>query len=116
MNKRRIGTAYESIAVKYLEDKGYEILERNYRNRFGEIDVIAREEEYLVFVEVKYRSTKDCGSPFDAVDFRKQKRIVGVARHYLLMHGLSESVNLRFDVVAVSGEEIELLKNAFEAG
>ena len=60
-NKRKIGGQYEDLAAAYLREQGYEILERNYRDRLGEIDVIAREAGYLVFVEVKYRKDQRSG-------------------------------------------------------
>ena len=120
-NKRdsRIGTGKigEDLAVQYLEGLGYTIVERNYRLRIGEIDIIARDGEYLVFVEVKTRRNSRFGSPFDAVDFRKQQQISKVARMYLTQQG-GEDVAVRFDVVAVHldgrSPGIELLKNAFE--
>ena len=80
MNKREKGTEYEAVAAKYLEGCGYEIISLNYRCRVGEIDIIAKDEEYLVFVEVKYRKNERMGSPFDAVDFRKQQKIIKVSQ------------------------------------
>ena len=67
-NNRAVGTAYEQIAGRFLEKKGFQILEYNYRCRAGEIDLIARDREYLVFCEVKYRRTKSAGSALEAVD------------------------------------------------
>ena len=75
MNRRKIGQEQEELAAKYLEEKGYEILERNYRIRTGEIDLIARDARYLVFIEVKYRKNLQMGDPLEAVDVRKQQRI-----------------------------------------
>ena len=106
----------EELAVRYLEEQGYAIIERNYRLRIGEIDIIARDGEVLVFIEVKTRRSNRFGSPFEAVDFRKQQQIIRVARMYLARHGC-ENCAVRFDVVAVcfDGEApiVELLKNAF---
>lgn len=113
-NKREIGASYEKIAADYLKKHGYEILEYNYRNRNGEIDLIAREGEYLCFVEVKYRKNGANGSPFEAVNRKKQKVISKVAKYYLLTHGDSEWTPCRFDVVGITGMEIELVQNAFE--
>lgn len=113
MNKRAVGTRYEDEAAAYLERRGYRILEHSYRCRTGEIDLIARDGEYLVFVEVKYRSGTSCGSPLEAVGFRKQRNIIRVAQFYLLTHGYGTETSCRFDVVAICGEEIELVQNAF---
>jgi len=114
MNRRAVGTVYEKLAGAYLEQQGYEILECNFRCRMGEIDIIAKDGEYLVFVEVKYRSSERTGSPLEAVDVRKQRVISKVASYYCLTHGHSEGKPCRFDVVAVNGEEYTLIKNAFE--
>jgi len=114
MNKRAVGTTYEKLAGNYLEQQGYEILEYNFRCRMGEIDIIARDCEYLVFVEVKYRSSSRTGSPLEAVDARKQRIISKVASYYCLTHGYGEGQSCRFDVVAIKGEEYTLIKNAFE--
>lgn len=114
MNKRAVGTAYEKQAGAYLAGLGYEILEYNFRCRIGEIDIIARDGEYLVFLEVKYRANAASGSPFDAVDGKKQRIISRVAAYYCLTHGYDETTSCRFDVVAVLGDEISLIKNAFE--
>lgn len=94
--------------------QGYEIVAYNFRCRYGEIDIIAREGEYLVFVEVKYRKNANSGNPFEAVDRKKQRVISRVASYYCLTHGYGETTPCRFDVVAILGEKIEVLKNAFE--
>ena len=112
-NRRKVGSTYEEIAVKYLEKKGFQILERNYRCRFGEIDVIALDGETLVFLEVKYRAGNSCGSPAEAVSREKQRRICRVADWYCMVHRISECQPCRFDVVAISGRNIEVIKNAF---
>jgi putative endonuclease len=113
MNKRQIGTEQESRAAAYLQEQGYTIVERNFRCRTGEIDIIAREGEYLCFVEVKYRSGGGCGSPLEAVNYRKQKKILAVARYYMMCHHFPTDTACRMDVVAIEGEEITLLRNAF---
>ena len=79
-NKRMEGSRYEKLAARYLEQKGMDILELNYRCRTGEIDIIARDGEYLVFVEVKYRSGASFGDPSEAVTAKKQERIRKTAR------------------------------------
>ena len=73
--RRKTGTVYEQAVGYYLEQQGYEILVYNYRCRFGEIDLIGKDGEYLVFCEVKYRKNQRKGSPLDAVDKKKQQKI-----------------------------------------
>ena len=115
MNKRQVGTQYESMAVQYLTEAEYHILERNFRCRTGEIDIIAKDGAYLVFVEVKYRASAACGSALEAVDYRKQQSILRVAQYYMVSHGYGTQTNCRFDVVAIQGTEITLIQNAFGA-
>lgn len=112
-NNRRTGSRYESVAADYLVEQGYRILERNFYSRQGEIDLVARDGRYLVFVEVKYRSGTANGSPAEAVGPLKQRRIRGTARYYLYSRGLPEDTPCRFDVVAVTGGQIELIRDAF---
>ena len=113
MNKRQLGGEYEKLAAEYLRAQGYDILEQNYRCRSGEIDLIARDGEYLCFIEVKYRRGITCGSPFEAVGLHKQMQILKVARYYLMKKKLNLDTACRFDVVAIEGNEITLLRNAF---
>ena len=113
MNKRQLGTVYEQKAAAYLQQQGYEIMECNFRCRMGEIDIIAREGEYLCFVEVKYRATTTSGEAAAAVDFKKQRRISRAAQFYLLRYGYGEPP-CRFDVVAIDGDEIQWIRNAFD--
>ena len=111
-NKRRTGTRYEQAAGFFLEQIGYEVLEYNYRCRFGEIDIIAKDGICLVFCEVKYRSGREKGSPLEAVDNRKQQTIFRCASHYLAGRGL-EDVPCRFDVIGIEGTAVTHIKNAF---
>lgn len=113
MNTRQIGADKEEEAARYLEANGMKILERNFRNRSGEIDIIGRHEGYLVFVEVKYRGSTNQGSPAEAVDFRKQRQICKVADYYRMIHKLGEQTPIRYDVVAVTRDKITWIKNAF---
>ena len=113
MNNRKTGGCYEEMAAAYLSENGYEVLTRNYRDRQGEIDIIARDGRYLVFIEVKYRKDDRNGSPAEAVTAGKQKKIIRTARHYLYAHGLGDTQPCRFDVIAILGDEIQLIKDAF---
>lgn len=114
MNKREIGTLYENKAAHFLMSQGYEIIDRNFRCRFGEIDLITRAEDYLCFIEVKFRSNTYKGHPAEAINFRKMKRIVRTAQYYLLTHQFSTDTPCRFDVVVILEDEISLIKNAFD--
>lgn len=113
LNKRRLGQKQERIAADYLIKQGYQILEHNFYSRTGEIDLIAREGTFLVFIEVKYRKTNAFGFPEEAVTPAKQRTIRNTARYYMLLHHFPEATPCRFDVIAVTGEEIRLIRNAF---
>ncbi|MDO4556740.1 MAG: YraN family protein [Lachnospiraceae bacterium] len=114
MNNRELGTFYEDVAARYLKARNYQIVVRNYRCRMGEIDLIGWDGDCLVFIEVKYRTTYHQGGAFMAVNPKKQHRISMVAAFYLLDHQLSEETCCRFDVVAIDGTKISLIKNAFD--
>ena len=111
-NRRKTGTDYERAAGFYLEQEGWKILEYNYRTRNGEIDIVARDGEYLVFCEVKYRSDGKKGSPLEAVDARKQQRFRRAALYYLTEHGKSD-VPCRFDVIGIEGTKVTHIRDAF---
>jgi putative endonuclease len=118
LNKRQqFGKESESLAVKHLKKNGYKILEQNYRNKIGEIDIIAKEKGALVFVEVKARKTYVFGNPKWAITPKKQRKISMVALYYLKATKQTH-VKARFDVVSLSlakdNPQIEIIKNAFE--
>lgn len=118
LNKRQqFGKESESLAARHLKKNGYKILERNYRNELGEIDIIAKEKGVLVFVEVKAGKTPLYGNPKWAVTPKKQRKISMVALYYLKTTHQTH-VKARFDVVAVSltkkNPGIEIIKNAFD--
>ena len=112
-NKRIIGNNYEKIAGAYLKKHGYEIIEYNFYSRHGEIDIIAKHEGYLVFVEVKYRKDDGAGSPLDAITFQKQRTISRCAMYYMNKNHMQD-VSVRFDVVGIVGDEVTLVQNAFD--
>ncbi len=114
MNKRELGFRYEDNAARFLTEHGYTILEKNFRCKIGEIDLIGRADGYLCFIEVKYRSTSDHGFPSEAVDDRKRRKIVRTALSYMNYHKLSTDTPCRFDVVVILGHEYSLIKNAFD--
>ncbi len=90
----------ENLAADFLKQQGYEIVERNYRYQRSEIDLIVRKENWLVFVEVKMRSSDAFGYPEEFVDYRKAKNIVFGAEQYTFEHNFEG--NVRYDVVAIS--------------
>lgn len=112
-NNREIGAKAEKIACWFLTQQGYEILEQNFYTRVGEIDIIARDEHTLVFVEVKYRKDDKKGYPAQAVDIRKQDKIRKSAMYYLKKNQLSFEQPIRFDVVEILGKKIRVIKHAF---
>lgn len=113
MNKREIGKKYEEIACEYLLRNDYNIIERNFFIRNGEIDIIAKNDGYLCFIEVKYRKKNSMASGLEAVDKKKQGIIYNVAKYYLYKNKLSENMACRFDVISIDGNKITLVKNAF---
>ena len=113
LNTRRFGIIGEKIAQGYLKSQDYEILKNNFYTKKGEIDIVARDGEYLVFCEVKYRAGDAGGHPAEAVDLRKQKRISGCALYYMMEKGIDD-IPCRFDVISICGKEIMLIKNAFD--
>ncbi len=116
--RQRLGSKAEESAIVFLENKGYVILERNYRTRFAEIDIIAEHDDCIVFIEVKARKSIKKGHPKEAVGFSKQKKIILAAQYYLREKMLSR-VRVRFDVVSIllndAKMEVELIDNAFSA-
>lgn len=113
MNKREKGAQKEEQVCAYLLSMGVNIKERNFRCRQGEIDIIGYDGEYLVFFEVKYRSSHSMGSAAEAVGYAKQRRICRVADYYRMIHRYGENVPIRFDVVTIDGENLRWIKNAF---
>lgn len=120
MSRKRVklGRSGEDIAAAYLERQGWIIVERNYQHRSGEIDIIARDGETLVFVEVRTRQDEDYGHPLESVVVAKQHQVSVGALHYLSRNNLLER-DIRFDVVGIlagSGDpEISHVTGAFES-
>ena len=111
-NKRQVGTKYEKLAGEFLIKQGYEILCYNYRCFFGEIDIVAKEDETLIFCEVKYRSSEVGGNPLEAVDYKKQQILYKAAMNYL-NYECKEDIPCRFDVIGFLGKEVVHVKDAF---
>lgn len=98
--RHRIGRLGEDIAVNYLKNKGYNILERNFTARHGEIDIIAEDKDEIVFIEVKSRTSLLYGTPIEAVDHLKKKHLKSVINYYLYKHKL-ENNYIRIDIIEV---------------
>lgn len=113
MNKRFIGKKYETIACNYLINNNFEIIDKNFNTRNGEIDIIARDNEYLCFIEVKFRHSKTYGSAIEAIDKRKQLRIINTSKYYLLKNNISFDSAIRYDVICFDNDEMTYIKNAF---
>ena len=116
----KFGRDGESAALIFLKKKGYRVLEKNFRTKVGEIDIIAEQDGTIVFIEVKARASHEFGHPFNALTPAKQRKIIQTAQSFLAQNRLSDR-NTRFDVVALTSEagdqdswEIELLINAFQ--
>lgn len=113
MDRRCTGARWEGWAREYLQRQGMRIAESNFRCRQGEVDLIGYHEGYLVFVEVKYRSSSGKGHALEAVDCRKQRRICRTADFYRLLHGIGDDVSVRYDVLAVQEGQVQWVRNAF---
>ena len=112
-NNRITGSYYETQVAAFLEAQGMTILDKNFRCRMGEIDLIARDGRYLVFIEVKFRSSGSAGYSLEAIDRRKIGRIRKAASFYLYSHRLPEETPCRFDAAGVDGQAITYIKDVF---
>ncbi|MBI4847877.1 MAG: YraN family protein [Nitrospirae bacterium] len=113
---KTLGEKGEGLAAAFLKKKGYSIIEQNYKNSIGEIDIIAKDDDTLVFIEVKTRESIEFGLPFEAVNNRKRRKIANVALLYLKR--FDDLPQCRFDVLSIcykNGKpEFELIRDAFE--
>lgn len=112
-NNRKTGTEQEERAAEYLTARGFQIVERNFRCRQGEIDIIGYDGEYLVFVEVKYRSSGCFDGPLAAVGRAKMQKICRVADFYRHRERVPQEIPIRYDVVGILQKEITWIPNAF---
>lgn len=113
-NKREVGSRFEIVAKNFLVNMGYSIICMNFFAKFGEIDIIAKDDKYLCFIEVKYRDKDGLIKGFMAVDKKKQRHIYMTAKYYLYKNKINENDTLcRFDIVSIDGNDITLIKNAF---
>ena len=113
-NSRATGSEYETLAAAFLEQNGHTIITRNYRTRYGEIDIISKCNSTLVFTECKYRSSSKFGDPLEAVNLHKQQKICHTAMNFCVRYGYV-NYPCRFDVIAIYKDgTIKHIKNAFE--
>lgn len=112
LNKRGRGSFYEEVCVEYLIKNGFDILHRNYRCKLGEIDIIAKKDDIIRFIEVKFRGSGSYGSALEAVDFRKQRRIMRAASWFLNEYGLNDA-QCSFDVMTVENNEARYYFNCY---
>jgi len=113
---RAEGMQGEALVARYLRERGYQLAAHGYRSRYGEIDIIAENAEYLVFAEVKTRTSAQHAAPAEAVDYYKQQRLIAAAGQYLQQSPYADA-NIRFDVVEVlpagSGWQVHCIRDAF---
>ena len=119
LQRQELGKTGEDLAVRELTTRGYAILERRYRTRHGEIDIVAEHEATIVFVEVRARATGEFGRAAETVDDRKKRKVTAMAVEYLSRHQITNRP-CRFDVVAIdhamgASPEITVYPNAFDA-
>ena len=108
---KRLGKKGENRAVRYLKRNGYKIVERGYKNPFGEVDIIASSGDILAFIEVKTRLNENYGAPSEAVDSRRRDKYVKAAQYYF--YGRSIDMTVRFDIIEILRGEINHIENAF---
>ena len=114
LRNKVLGNIGEEIAVNYLRVKGYKILDRNYRTRYGEIDIILLIEDLLVFVEVKTRRNNKYGDPVESVNYNKVNKIINTANNYLANKKMY-NFNVRFDVVEIKFDKIPKINHIKDA-
>lgn len=107
------GKSAESRAEQYLCQHGLTLETKNYLCRRGEIDLIMRDAKTLVFVEVRFRQSAEFGSALDTVTVKKQQKITLAAQHYIQQNNISDTTPLRFDVIGITGEDLQWIKSAF---
>lgn len=112
---KQVGDKAENDAERYLQQQGLSLIERNFRTKMGEIDLIMYDKDSLVFVEVRYRKNAAFGGAAASVDGRKQRKLINTAHYYLMCHAQYATVACRFDVILLDAENhVDWIKNAFE--
>lgn len=111
-NNRQKGNIAEKKAIDFLINKGYSIIATNYQKQVGEIDIIAKKDTYIVFIEVKYRKNINKGYPREAVSLKKQQKIKNTALYYIEENNLN-NIDFSFDVIEIIGDSITHIESAF---
>lgn len=111
---KTIGDHAESIAESFLIKNKFKIIEKNFRTKTGEIDLIADDQGTLVFIEVKFRKSSDFGQPFETVTYKKQQKIIRTAQSYLQKQPKLANKACRFDVISIHNQDINWIQNAFD--
>lgn len=113
------GQQAEAIALNYLQNKGLQELQRNFSCKFGEVDLIMQDNEFLVFIEVRYRKKTQFGHPLETINVAKQKKIIKTIQYFLIKFPQYSQLACRIDAVAINSqtgqEQIDWIKNAIEA-
>lgn len=112
MNRRKIGIQNENLAVNYLKNKGYKIIKQNFYTKYGEIDIIAKDKDILVFIEVRSKSYNKFGTPEETINQIKKRKIINTAKVFLRNYNFNFE-EIRFDVIAILEENINHIENAF---
>lgn len=119
MSRPARGGGWEEVAESFLRQRGLKLLERNYRCRLGELDLVMQHEDQLVFIEVRYRNNASCGDGAESVGHYKQLRVAKAAAHYLARNPRRAAMACRFDVVSIGGQgqatRVNWIRNAFES-
>ena len=108
---KTLGRKGENRAVKFLKNSGYRILERGYKNPFGEVDIIATKNDVIAFIEVKTRLNENYGAPSEAVDRKRREKYKKAAEYYF--YGKQIEVTVRFDIIEIVCGKINHIENAF---
>lgn len=116
MLTQEYGRLAEEQALHYLQERGFKLVKKNYSCRLGEIDLIMRDREYLVFIEVRSRSHSGYGDGAASISYAKRQKIIKTTSHFLLMNQLQDKYPLRFDVISIDGKlgSISWIENAFD--
>ena len=112
----KLGKESEMNVCKFLEKNGLTLIEQNFRCLSGEIDLIMKDNQCIVFIEVRTRFSSQFGSAIESITKNKQKKIIKTAVFYLQKRRWFDKVNCRFDIVGVAGDQFEWIPNAFDAG
>ncbi|MGQ3889138.1 YraN family protein [Legionella sp. CNM-1927-20] len=110
---KKLGLAAEKQACNYLLKQGLVLLTSNYQCRWGEIDLIMKDREYVVFIEVRARSSALFGGPFASITTAKKNKIIKTANHFILTKNWGDKYPVRFDVIGIDHEKLQWLKEAF---